>query len=113
VTVGPLGYNPRPVSPNAFPSAAAPFESPSWYAEAACHTLPADLFFPAGRTGSARELAEAAKRVCARCRVSQACLAFALETNQEYGVWGGTTEDERRALSRARLVPAIGRGAAR
>ena len=113
VTVGPLGYNPLPVSPNAFPSAAAPFESPSWYAEAACHTLPADLFFPAGRTGSARELAEAAKRVCARCRVSQACLAFALETNQEYGVWGGTTEDERRALSRARLVPAIGRGAAR
>ncbi len=29
-----------------------------------------------------------------------ACLRYALETNQEYGIWGGTTEDERRALRR-------------
>ena len=28
------------------------------------------------------------------------CLLYALETNQATGVWGGTTEDERRALRR-------------
>ena len=77
-----------------------PSEDPSWYDEAACHTLAPDLFFPRGRTGSAAELAEAAKRVCASCPVAGPCLEYALATNQEYGVWGGTTEDERRSLRR-------------
>ncbi len=78
----------------------APHEDPSWYAEAACRTLPPDLFFPAGRTGSAATLAEGAKKVCERCPVAGPCLEFALQTNQEYGVWGGTTEDERRSIRR-------------
>lgn len=81
-------------------------ESPPWHAGAACHTLPPELFFPAGRTGTAQELAESAKRVCARCAVAEACLRFAMETNQEYGVWGGTTEDERRALRQPPPGPA-------
>ena len=28
------------------------------------------------------------------------CLAWALETGQDAGVWGGMSEDERRALKR-------------
>jgi WhiB family redox-sensing transcriptional regulator len=28
------------------------------------------------------------------------CLDFAITTNQEYGVWGGTSEEERRVLRR-------------
>ncbi|MHB1928125.1 MAG: WhiB family transcriptional regulator [Acidimicrobiales bacterium] len=89
-------------------------EDPGWYAQAACHTLPPDLFFPAGRTGSGADLAEAAKRVCARCPVAGPCLEFALETNQEYGVWGGTTEEERRCLRRrARALGARPAGAPR
>ena len=41
---------------------------------------------------------ESAKRVCHNCDAQKACLEFALATNQESGVWGGTTEDERRKL---------------
>jgi WhiB family redox-sensing transcriptional regulator len=41
-----------------------------------------------------------AKAVCAGCPVRSACLVFALERDLE-GVWGGTTEDERRALRAA------------
>ncbi|MEY4023631.1 MAG: hypothetical protein RLZ23_592, partial [Actinomycetota bacterium] len=41
-----------------------------------------------------------AKKVCARCSVKEACLAWALESGQDAGVWGGLSEDERRALKR-------------
>jgi WhiB family redox-sensing transcriptional regulator len=34
--------------------------------------------------------------VCAVCRVRRQCLRFALATRQSHGIWGGTTEDERR-----------------
>ena len=44
---------------------------------------------------------ELAKAICATCPVQQECLDFALKTRQEFGIWGGTTEDERRALARA------------
>ncbi len=92
----------------------APHEDPSWYAEAACRTLPPELFFPAGRTGSAATLAEGAKEVCDRCPVAGPCLEFALQTNQEYGVWGGTTEDERRSMRRqARALGMLPGGPAR
>lgn len=45
-----------------------------------------------------------AKRVCASCPVREACRSYALETGQDYGVWGGTTADERRALRAAWLL---------
>ncbi len=72
----------------------------AWQSGASCRLLPPELFFPAGRTGRALEQADAAKAVCRGCPVAGACLRYALETNQEYGIWGGTTEDERRALRR-------------
>ena len=40
--------------------------------------------------------------VCNRCPVTSQCLAWALETGQDAGVWGGMSEDERRALKRRR-----------
>ena len=43
-----------------------------------------------------------AKQICALCPVQEPCLEFALETNQESGVWGGTSEEERRVLRRQR-----------
>ena len=43
---------------------------------------------------------EKAKAVCARCTVTEVCLQYALETGQDSGVWGGLSEDERRALKR-------------
>jgi len=47
---------------------------------------------------------ESAKRVCANCDAQKSCLEFALATNQESGVWGGTTEDERRKLRKQWLA---------
>lgn len=46
------------------------------------------------------EQIDQAKSFCRMCPSLQACLEFAIVTNQEYGVWGGTTEDERRVLRR-------------
>ena len=43
-----------------------------------------------------------AKQVCGRCPVRTECLAEALDNNIEWGVWGGMTERERRALLRRR-----------
>ncbi len=73
-----------------------------WRSIAACIEEDPELFFPVGSTGPAVEQAEEAKRVCARCDVREPCLEFAIATNQDAGVWGGLTEDERRTLKRAR-----------
>lgn len=69
-----------------------------WRDRAACRHTSASLFFPAGSTGSSIGQIEAAKAVCQSCPVADACLAFALQTNQDAGVWGGKDEDERRRL---------------
>ena len=72
-----------------------------WRVTATCRDLDPDLFFPVGVTGVAVEQIDAAKAYCSTCSARAACLDFAITTNQEYGVWGGTTEDERRVLRRA------------
>ena len=73
---------------------------PGWRAYASCRSCSPDLFFPAGTTGAAVDEILAAKAVCGLCPVQSQCLRFALVTNQAYGVWGGTTEDERTAMKR-------------
>jgi WhiB family transcriptional regulator, redox-sensing transcriptional regulator len=73
-----------------------------WRNDAACKDEDPDVFFPIGTTGIAIEQVEDAKRICARCAVQEPCLEFALASNQDAGVWGGLTEDERRTLKRAR-----------
>lgn len=71
-----------------------------WRHEASCRSVDPDLFFPVGTTGMAIEQIESAKAVCDECPVSGPCLEFALSTNQDSGVWGGTSEEERRTLRR-------------
>jgi WhiB family transcriptional regulator, redox-sensing transcriptional regulator len=73
-----------------------------WRHRAACLDLDPELFFPIGVTGRAAEQVERAKGVCATCPVSGQCLDWALSTNQDAGVWGGMSEDERRTLQRRR-----------
>ena len=73
-------------------------------ASAACRNTEPDLFFPVGTTGPAVDQIEAAKRVCRACEALEPCLDFALATNQESGVWGGTSEEERRKLRKAWLA---------
>ena len=53
-----------------------------------------------GSTRPAVDQIEKAKAVCGRCSVTETCLQYALETSQDSGVWGGLSEDERRALKR-------------
>jgi len=76
----------------------------SWRDLAKCRSEGPARFFPDGATGGALEQIHGAKQMCARCDVQAACLLFALETRQEDGIWGGTSEAERRRLRRAWLA---------
>ena len=71
-----------------------------WRHQSACRDEDPELFFPVGNTGPAITQIEEAKKVCNRCNVKEPCLAWALESGQDAGVWGGLSEDERRALKR-------------
>ncbi|MFF8971695.1 WhiB family transcriptional regulator [Streptomyces sp. NPDC014995] len=71
-----------------------------WRQHAACRREDPDLFFPIGTSGPALLQTEQAKAVCRRCPVREPCLEWAMETDQTLGVWGGTSETERRALKR-------------
>lgn len=72
----------------------------SWRHEAICRETDPELFFPVGTTGQALLQIDRAKEVCAECTVRISCLQFALETNQDSGIWGGTSEEERRNIRR-------------
>ena len=73
-----------------------------WRNLAACVEEDPELFFPIGSTGPAVEQVERAKAICRTCPVTEQCLEWALETNQDAGVWGGLSEEERRSLRRSR-----------
>jgi WhiB family redox-sensing transcriptional regulator len=79
-----------------------------WIERARCRDEDPDLFFPIGSTGPALSQLARAKAVCLGCPVRVECLEWALETGQDAGVWGGLSEDERRALRRARRRLAVG-----
>lgn len=72
--------------------------SGEWRRLSACRDTDPDLFFPVGTTGPAVEQIENAKAVCRSCDAQAECLEYALATNQDSGVWGGTSEEERRKL---------------
>jgi WhiB family redox-sensing transcriptional regulator len=80
------------------------WDTGDWRRHAACRNTEPDLFFPVGTTGPALVQIEAAKAVCRTCEAQAPCLEFALATNQESGVWGGTSEEERRKLRKAWLA---------
>lgn len=73
-----------------------------WVQRARCRDEDPELFFPIGTTGPAAEQIERAKAVCMQCNVRPECLEWALATAQDAGVWGGLSEEERRAVRRAR-----------
>src|SRR5690348_12472830 len=67
-----------------------------WTARAACRDSDPDALFVQGAAQNR------AKAVCFGCPVRAECLAAALDNGVEFGVWGGLTERERRALLRRR-----------
>lgn len=69
-----------------------------WQRQAACRWLPTELFFPTGNSDIARTDEARAKEVCVTCPVRAECLDLALTNEEPYGVWGGLTVTERRAL---------------
>jgi len=73
-----------------------------WVHRARCRDEDPELFFPIGTTGPAASQIVAAKAICMRCEVRMECLEWAMATGQDAGVWGGLSEEERRALRRAR-----------
>lgn len=70
---------------------------PEWQQRANCQDTDPEIFW-VEKGGTAKP----AKRVCARCEVQPACLQYALDRKERYGVWGGKTERERRRILRQR-----------
>ena len=79
--------------------ALAPYAT--WRLNAACRQVDPELFFPVGTTGPAIDQVGRAKGICQGCPVREACLGWALRNQIAFGIWGGTTEEDRQALRRA------------
>ena len=71
----------------------------NWDNEASCQSVDPEVFFPERQGETAATMA---KTICRGCPVRMQCLEFALNARLDYGVWGGMTEHERRALRRSR-----------
>jgi WhiB family redox-sensing transcriptional regulator len=67
-----------------------------WIELAACLQFPTNLFFPAPGEDSSPAI-----ELCARCLVRRACFNYAMAHPELYGVWGGTSSEERALLRRA------------
>lgn len=76
-----------------------------WTLSAACLYADPELFFPDlfGAVGADRT--RQAKEFCADCPVRGECLDWAVGRGEAYGVWGGTTPEERRLLRARRRSP--------
>ncbi len=69
------------------------FTRPAWITQAACRGMNPDLFFP-----DRGEDTTQAKAVCAGCSVRAECLEAALMNMDKHGIFGGTSERERRRM---------------
>ena len=70
-----------------------------WMAQGKCREVPPSSFFPNDGVG-----VDAARRICADCPVKAPCLEYALLHRIDHGVWGGTSERERRRIARSRRL---------
>ena len=66
----------------------------SWMRSAACADADPEIFFPK----TSRQPATEATQICSGCPVKARCLEYSLVNEEEFGVWGGLTEKERRQL---------------
>ena len=77
---------------------------PEWMADGLCAEVDPELFYPEGGESN-----RDAKRICGGCEVRPECLAYAIANRERFGVWGGTTERERRRMHRPVVRQAPGR----
>ncbi len=75
-----------------------------WMGRGDCRTEPPSVFFPTDGAG-----VEVAKVLCASCPVQVECLEYALRNRIDHGVWGGTSERERRRILQRRRRDAAAR----
>ncbi|MFV0316410.1 MAG: WhiB family transcriptional regulator [Microthrixaceae bacterium] len=68
-----------------------------WMADGNCAHKAPSVFFPSDGVG-----VEKAKKVCEGCPVADQCLEYAIKYRIDHGVWGGTSERQRRRIIRAR-----------
>lgn len=73
-----------------------------WMAQGNCADHDPSTFFPSDGVG-----VDVARRICETCPVKSACLEYALSNRIDHGVWGGTSERERRRILRARRGPLV------
>lgn len=83
-------------------ASASPTPSSHWRDHAACRGLDTSLFFP----GQGESVIEA-KQVCTSCPVRIQCADYALDSGQRFGIWGATTERDRRRERGRRRVAAL------
>jgi WhiB family redox-sensing transcriptional regulator len=72
-----------------------------WMLRARCRQMSPGEFFPSDGVG-----VDVARRICAECTVKEECLDYALRYRIDHGVWGGTSERERRRILRSRRLAA-------
>ncbi len=85
----------------------------NWRAAGACLSADPDLFFPISASGPAEKQIARAKMICAGCRVRPECLAFAVAHDLTYGIWGGTTPEDRQRERRRKRRRAAAAAATR
>ncbi len=78
----------------------------SWMATGNCNNHPPAVFFPSDGVG-----VEIAKEICGSCPVKEPCLAYALDHRVDHGVWGATSERQRRRILKARRAARLEEGA--
>ena len=72
--------------------------SRDWIKQANCLGIDTNLFYPDRHEESTGIDARA---VCAQCVVREECLSYALQTGERFGIWGGTSERQRKKMRRA------------
>lgn len=85
-----------------------PERAADWRDDALCRTEDPAIFFASAGTDHGRADIRHAKVICWQCPSLQACGQWALETRQAFGVWGGMSEADRRAILRRRGIRLIG-----
>ncbi len=73
-----------------------------WMARGSCRDMDPAAFFPSDGIG-----VQEAQKTCAQCPVREPCLEYALENRVDHGVWGGTSERERRRILRRRRISSL------
>ena len=73
-----------------------------WMERGKCREMDPALFFPNDGMG-----VQVAQRICAECPVREECLEYALANRVDHGVWGGTSERERRRILRSRRLSRV------